>query len=182
VLAPGVARVASRFRAEQVLGPGQQDGGGQQHPAVVAQEEVRVQHQGGALGRQVVGDPTVKPVAAAAAGTVSTRSTSVTSTSGSDWLVSRYSSSTCRPSVSNAEMRAFGLTGASCGTATARRARVPAAVMRIWAATAEESTTGKSSRAGAGAAAFTGAPGEGGGDEARLSHAQRRHPGTGAAG
>ena len=124
----------------------------------------------------------VNPAVAAVAGTVSTRSTAVTATSGSCWPVSRYSSSTCRPRVSSAEISVCGLTGASCGTATARLARVPVVVMRIWAATAKESTTGTFSTAREGTATLKGTPGESGGDEARLSHASPRHPGQGAAG
>jgi hypothetical protein len=54
--------------------------------------------------------------------------------------------------------------------------------MRIWAATAKESTTGRFSMAGQGATGFEGAPGEGGGDEARLSRAPPRHPDKGTAG
>ena len=56
------------------------------------------------------------------------------------------------------EINVFRLTFASCGTATARCARVPVAVMRMRAARAKESTTGTFSTAGEDTAALKGTP------------------------
>ena len=126
--------------------------------------------------------PTVHPVAAAVAMTVSTRSTAVTSTSGRCRPVNRASSSTCQPSVSSAEMKVFGLNCASCGTATARRARVPTALMRIWTATAKETTSRTFPPAGEGTITLKGL--QGGGQRGRGWTLTRptQHPGMGAVG
>ena len=88
-LALAARTLAVGVRVHGVIGTGQQSGGDQQHPAVVALEVARVQHRGGALGLRSLVTPAVKPVADALAGTVAVRSIAVTSTSGSCWPVRR---------------------------------------------------------------------------------------------